>query len=46
MEELYKKSNDAIDIIKWTTIYNGFEYLFDSYENVADLIEDIMVKNS
>jgi len=44
--ELYKKEKNAIEVMKWTKIYNGFEYLFDAYENVSDTIEDIIIKNS
>ena len=43
---LYKYEKDPIEIIKWTKIYNGFEYLFDTYENTSDTIEDIIIKNS
>lgn len=46
MKNLYKNEKDAIEVIKWTTIYNCFESLFDYYENVADCISDIIVKNS
>lgn len=32
--------------MKWTKIYNGFESLFDAYENAADTIDDIIINNS
>lgn len=44
--ELYKNEKDPIEIIKWTRIYNGLEDLFDTFENTADTIEDIIIKNS
>ena len=43
---LYKNSNDPIEIIKWTNIYNCFETAIDSFEQVADIIEDAVMKNS
>ena len=46
MENLYKEEKNPIEVIKWTTIYNSFENIFDAYEKVIDSIEDIMVKNS
>ena len=46
MRELYKKEKDAITIMKWTTLYNCLEELFDEYENVADCVDDILIKNS
>ena len=44
IRKLYEKETNSIEVIKWTTIYNGFEYLFDNYETVADCIEDIIIK--
>jgi hypothetical protein len=46
MEKLYTNEKDAIKIIKWTNMYNGFEETFDIYQNVADCIGDIIIKNS
>ena len=43
---LYKNSSDPIEIIKWTNIYNCFETAIDSFEQVADIIEDAVMKNS
>lgn len=44
MKLLYEQEKDPIEVIKWTTIYNGFESLFDNYETVANCIEDIIIK--
>lgn len=46
MEKLYKEEKEAIEVIKWTTIFTSFENIFDAYEGVIDCIEDIIVKNS
>ncbi len=46
IRNLYKNSNDPIEIIIWTTLYNCMETCFDSCENVAECIEEIIMKNS
>lgn len=46
MKNLYTNSNDAIEIIKWTTIFNCFEDTQDACEHIADSIEDVIMKNS
>ena len=46
MKNLYRNEKDAIEVLKWTTIYNCFEELFDDFERTADCISDIIVKNS
>lgn len=46
MEKLYTEEKDAIEIIKWTTIYTCFENIFDACEEVGNCIENIIVKNS
>ena len=46
IRKLYEKSKDAIEIIKWTTIFNCFENTIDSCEHVADAIEDVITQNS
>lgn len=46
MKNLYRNEKDAIKVLKWTTIYNCFEALFDDFEEAAHCISDIIVKNS
>lgn len=46
MKNLYRNEKDAIEVLKWTTIYNCFEALFDDFEEAAHCISDIIVKNS
>ena len=46
IKNLYKNEKNPIEVIKWTTLYNCLEECFDSCENVADSIEEILMKNS
>ena len=46
IRNLYKNSSDPIEIIIWTKLYNCMETCFDSCENVAECIEEIIMKNS
>ena len=46
LRNLYKNEKDAIEVIKWTTLYNCLENCFDSCESTADLVEDVIMKNS
>lgn len=45
MRELYREAN-AIDILIWTQILNCFEQCFDACEQIADAVENIILKNS
>lgn len=46
ISDLYKNNKDAIEILKWSSIYNCFENVIDSFEQVADIVEDAIMKNS
>ncbi len=46
LKELYNGSNEPIEVIKWTTIYNKFEDCFDSIEHIAECVDEIYMKNS
>jgi len=46
MKKMYLNKRDAIDIIKWTTIYNCFEECFDACESIGDYIETVIMKNT
>ena len=46
MKKLYKEETDAIEIIKWTTIYSCMENTTDACERIADCLEDVVMKNS
>lgn len=46
MKKLYSETKDAVEIIKWTAIYDCFENAIDSCEKIADEMEDVIMKNS
>ena len=46
MKKLYSEEKNAIEIIKWTTIYDCFENAIDACENIADEMADVIMKNS
>lgn len=46
MRSLFKNENDPIKVIKKKEIYQRFENILDYCENLADLIERIMVRES
>ena len=43
---LYTKEKDPVYIIAWTTMYKCLEKCCDSCEDVADMVEQIVMKNS
>ncbi len=45
MRELYRE-NTPLDILIWTQILNCFEQCFDACEQIADAVENIILKNS
>ncbi len=46
LRELFKNPTDAIDVLKWREIYEKLETCLDSCENVADILDGILLKNS
>ncbi len=46
MLELYKNETNTIQVIKWSNMYEKLEECFDSCENIADCIEEVLLKNS
>ena len=46
MEALYKNEQNAIELVKWTSIYNCLENTIDSCEELADEIQDVITQNS
>lgn len=46
IHRLYTEEKDAISIIAWTTMYDRLEKCCDSCEDVADMVEQIIMKNS
>jgi len=46
IRELYSEEKDAVEVIRWTTIYNKLEDCFDSVEHVADYVDEAYMKNA
>ncbi len=46
MVELYKTKANPIQVIKWSNMYGIMEECFDACENIADCIEEVLLKNS
>lgn len=46
MTLLYKNEKDAIELVKWTNIYNCLEATIDSCEKLGDCVEDVIMQNS
>jgi predicted phosphate transport protein (TIGR00153 family) len=44
--ELFSDHKDVLDIIKWKEIYEAAEYATDKCEDIANVIEGIVVKNA
>lgn len=45
VKNLFIEEKDAIEVIKWENIYEAIETSFDSCENVADSVEEVLMKN-
>ncbi|MBR4110287.1 MAG: DUF47 family protein [Clostridia bacterium] len=45
IRNLYKDEQDPIKVIKWTSVYSVVEDCFDACENIADRIEEVLLKN-
>ena len=46
IKTLFRVKENPIEIIKWTNIFCAIEISFDSCENVAECIEEVIMKNS
>jgi predicted phosphate transport protein (TIGR00153 family) len=46
VHSLYQTSNNPVEIIAWTSIFNSLEHCCDVCEEVSESIETIMMKNS
>jgi predicted phosphate transport protein (TIGR00153 family) len=44
--ELFKNGTDPIEVIKWKDVYGGLEQTVDRCEDVANIIERIVVKHA
>lgn len=46
VRDLFTKPNDVIEIIKWKDIYDDMENVLDACEDVANIIEGVIMKNN
>ncbi len=46
MRRLYVEERDAVAILAWTTMFDRFEKCCDGCEDVADMVEQVVMKNS
>ena len=46
MRHLYTAEKDPLTIISWTTMYDRLEKCCDCCEDVADMVEQVIMKNS
>lgn len=46
MTNLYKTEVNAVNLMKWTNIYNWLENAIDCCEQVSDCVEDVILTNS
>ncbi len=46
MHRLYAEEKDAVKILAWTTMYDRLEKCCDCCEDVADMVEQVIMKNS
>ena len=46
MHRLYTEETDPIQILAWTTLYDRLEKCCDCCEDVADMVEQVILKNS
>ena len=44
--ELFHNATDALNVIKWKDIYEKLESAVDRCENVANIIESVIIKNT
>ena len=46
MRRLYTEEKDPVAILAWTTMYDRLEKCCDGCEDVADMVEQVIMKNS
>ncbi|MDR0858057.1 MAG: DUF47 family protein [Oscillospiraceae bacterium] len=45
-KEMFKNEKDAIELMKWKQIFDTMEETLDIFEDVADMIDGLVIKNS
>ena len=46
ISNLFHEENSAVDIIRWHGIFDNLESALDACEDVADIIEGVVMKNA
>ncbi|MFR7731887.1 MAG: hypothetical protein ACLU7D_00155 [Collinsella sp.] len=46
MRNLHVNGKDPLEVIAWRDVYAFLEYCADCCENVADVVDSIVMKNS
>lgn len=46
MHRLYKEGGDAVEVTAWTSLYEQLEHCCDSCEDVANVVEKVILTNS
>ena len=46
MKDLFTNTQNPIEVISWTRIFDCFEKCFDTCESIADFVNRILLKNS
>lgn len=46
VHDLYTKRGDPVEVSAWTEVYRCFEKCCDTCEHVANLVENVMMKNT
>lgn len=46
IRKLYQEEKDPIQVIKWHNMYESIENGFDACENIAECVEEVILKNS
>lgn len=46
VKTLFNKETNVLEVIKWKNIYDAMENVLDSVEDVAEIMEGVIVKNS
>ena len=46
MRRLYTEETDPVTVVAWTTLYNKLEQCCDRCEDVADVVERVIMKNT
>jgi hypothetical protein len=46
VDDLFQKQKDPITLIKLKEVYEFFENTIDRFEDVADVLQNVVVKNS